>query len=118
MAIAPVLKTGARKGLGVRIPRAPLDLRPRSRGAVVVWAIQRANAILAPATSQRALQFRPEACRARAVARQQVSRRTMLVVHERVQQFDHANPSAATRRRVCDRPLYRRLRLGIERELR
>src|SRR6476620_4044209 len=26
MAIAPVLKTGARKGLGVRIPRAPLAL--------------------------------------------------------------------------------------------
>ena len=26
MAIAPVLKTGARKGLGVRIPRPPLDM--------------------------------------------------------------------------------------------
>jgi hypothetical protein len=27
MAIAPVLKTGVRKDLGVRIPRPPLDLR-------------------------------------------------------------------------------------------
>ena len=27
MAIAPVLKTGARKGLGVRIPRPPFDYR-------------------------------------------------------------------------------------------
>ena len=36
MAIAPVLKTGVRKDLGVRIPRPPLDLRRRSGGAVVV----------------------------------------------------------------------------------
>ena len=38
MAIAPVLKTGVRKDLGVRIPRPPLDSRPRSLGAVVVLA--------------------------------------------------------------------------------
>ena len=37
MAIAPVLKTGVRKDLGVRIPRPPLKLRPRSLEAVVVW---------------------------------------------------------------------------------
>ena len=37
MAIAPVLKTGVRKDLGVRIPRPPLELRPREIGAVVVW---------------------------------------------------------------------------------
>ena len=37
MANAPVLKTGVRKDLGVRIPRPPLDLRPRISGAVVVW---------------------------------------------------------------------------------
>ena len=36
MAIAPVLKTGVRKDLGVRIPRPPLDLRRRAIDAVVV----------------------------------------------------------------------------------
>ena len=36
MAIAPVLKTGVRKDLGVRIPRPPLGLRRREIGAVVV----------------------------------------------------------------------------------
>jgi hypothetical protein len=36
MANAPVLKTGGRKALGVRIPRPPLDLRPCTRRAVVV----------------------------------------------------------------------------------
>jgi hypothetical protein len=32
MAIAPVLKTGVRKDLGVRIPRPPLELAPRHLG--------------------------------------------------------------------------------------
>ena len=32
MANAPVLKTGVRKDLGVRIPRPPLELRPRCSG--------------------------------------------------------------------------------------
>ena len=30
-AIAPVLKTGARKGLGVRIPRSPLEVTVREK---------------------------------------------------------------------------------------
>ena len=41
MANAPVLKTGVRKDLGVRIPRPPLDLQPRLGGALLwmegVW---------------------------------------------------------------------------------
>ena len=43
MAIAPVLKTGVRKDLGVRIPRPPLELQRRSRGAVLAWATRWAN---------------------------------------------------------------------------
>src|SRR5215218_10288887 len=43
MAIAPVLKTGARKGLGVRIPRAPSKNGPDCSGPFLFTSTRRST---------------------------------------------------------------------------